>query len=111
MLAAHADNAFTRLMGTAKLLCVPAADRLAQRCDARRRGVFGAVTLQRFDSRLFDVSGRREVRLARPKIHYVQAPSTQFLCLRKNHHGWRDGDTIDTIRKSLCHFGYPETPF
>ena len=45
MLAAHADDAFTRLMGTAELLCVPAADRLAQRCDARRRGVFRAVTL------------------------------------------------------------------
>ena len=57
------------------------------------------------DGSFLDVSGRREIRLAKAKINDVQSPGAQFFRLHENRHGRRHRDPIHTISESYSHIG------
>jgi hypothetical protein len=80
---------------TAKLL----GDRLAQRRDARHRGVTGEAGIDRIDGRLLDVLRRVEVGLACAKADDVLAFGAQLRCPRGDRQGRRRLDPLHPLRK------------
>jgi len=98
VLAADGRDALLRRIGRSVAALVIVADGLFQFHRAADGRVLGEVLPQRFNRRVFDIVGRRKIRLACAEVHYVDTFAALAIRFRGHLHGGRFTDPRDSFR-------------